>query len=555
MHPVTRMAWNYQRRNKLAATMVATVLYGFLLSALALAATTFERDSWENRELEDMRAVNPHATEQFERAENLAADGKLEDALALFEQTKKILPVHGLPRLRRCEVLTALDRGAEGLTDCYGALQSLRTPRTFRAIVRALVGGPGTPTPQRIGEALSLLATERKTGSTSFELPAAMCDVAERIGNGLMLQSCAEELLRIDPNAADTHRAMTMLDSRCPPARFWVGWGAIAALLLGTGLHALRRASRRLERKGARAALVAAVVLASVLGPHRLALAESATQIPRPDKTLGKWAVSDDDPESSIPPEADRNKDPLDFGYWLQDLILKAEQATKRQDNSAAVKFYRAMVKAVPDRAIGYIKLCAAYEATGEIEKAAATCGGGLLQEGVTVGDYAHYVRLVLRKPGDLSAKEQETLRSVIDHLKADPSAHPLVDHLECEIGTRNSDLSELRECVPVLVERAPKDLGTIRFQWALALREGHMAEAEQLIERAKASGLNEVGVQSMTRATSEASHVGKWRAVLKCLAIGLLGAAVGIAFAVWRRRASPPPRPAVIKEPPPQVT
>jgi hypothetical protein len=232
--------------------------------------------------------------------------------------------------------------------------------------------------------------------------------------------------------------------------------------------------------------------------------------------------------------------------------VQKGEHATKTGDHEAAIKFYRAMVKAVPDRAIGYTKLCDAYEVSGDIEKAAATCGGGLLQNGVTVGDYAHYVRLMLRKPGQVSDKDQETLKAVVTNLKSDPSAHPLGDQLECEIGTRTSNLDELRECVPVLVARAPKDLSTIRFQWALAVREGHSSEARRLVELAKASGLNEAGVQSMTIATDEAAHIGAWKMALLCAALGLLGAGVGLGIVQFRRRRPPS---TVIPEAAPQAT
>ena len=178
-----------------------------------------------------------------------------------------------------------------------------------------------------------------------------------------MLQHCANELERIAPDAAPTRKAQAALAARCPPWRFWAGWLAIAAVALATAVDAWRRRTRiaasRLRSAGTVVALVAAAWLAF-----------PATARADGERRLSKWPVSDQDPESSVPTAKQLQTDPLEGGYWLQDVATKAELASKRGDHKAAVKFYQAMLKAVPNRAISMIKMCKEFEEMGDFNNA-----------------------------------------------------------------------------------------------------------------------------------------------------------------------------------------
>jgi len=107
-------------------------------------------------------------------------------------------------------------------------------------------------------------------------------------------------------------------------------------------------------------ALTAALVLAA--GPMRAVAAPVAPtqpvapgepppslapdELPQADHLSSKFSVNDRDPESSVPGARARDASPLEFGYFLQDLLEKAERARKDNDMPAVIRFYRAV--AVP---------------------------------------------------------------------------------------------------------------------------------------------------------------------------------------------------------------
>src|SRR4029078_11026008 len=71
-----------------------------------------------------------------------------------------------------------------------------------------------------------------------------------------------------------------------------------------------------------------------------------------------KSKINDADHESSIPDDKTKNANPLEFGYLLQDLLVRAEDAKKEKDYQAVIRYDRAIAKGVPDRAKGWGKLC-----------------------------------------------------------------------------------------------------------------------------------------------------------------------------------------------------
>jgi hypothetical protein len=312
-----------------------------------------------------------------------------------------------------------------------------------------------------------------------------------------MLQRCADELVNLAPTADETRHALKLLESRCPPWRFWLGWIALAGAVLATAGHALARSLRRHRGMTPIALTLAAVafLVSSNPGP---AFADS--QMPARAR-LGKWPLNEDDPESSIPKIDDINKDPLEFGYWLQDVALDADVYFNHKEYEKAAKFYRALAKAVPDRAISFTKLCDCYEAMGDTRMAIASCGTALLLEGVRQRDYEHYVRLVVMQTGAISDRDQTTLQGVILHLKDDPAAHPLADQLECLAGRRLGDRAMLRECTKVLASQAPNDLATIEAEFALATLDHDFGHARELIAAAEKAGAKKEVVSLMSRA------------------------------------------------------
>jgi hypothetical protein len=168
----------------------------------------------------------------------------------------------------------------------------------------------------------------------------------------------------------------------------------------------------------------------------------------------------------------------------------------------------------------------------GDTEKAIRSCGDALLRDGTTARDYVHFVHVVLAKPGLLTEKEIAALGQVIVHMRSDPAGRPFVDELECEVGTRTSNLVQLRECTAGLAASAPDDPRTISYEWDLAIEENDFGAAEKLVERARVAGVPPESLERMSNAT--ASH-SRWRAIQIALAIAAVVLFVGAVAVLLR--------------------
>lgn len=522
-----------------------------LVSVCVLAATlgvslhvgaAVARDVADQEEVDRMKMRAPHAIELLEQGEALAQKGDLAAAEAVLSQGHGEYPDGTILLRRECQVLSVLGRRDEAIHACLLAVEGSHTNANFRAMVRVLVDGPSPPTPTQLAQALMIVEREREHTANESPVPiAAMCDIAESIGDGVMLEHCAQDLMKYAPASPDTRRALAALSSRCPPWRFWTGWLALLGLVAFTGGHALRRVPRRVP---------AAAVLASFAGVLFLVLPRTASADPDNASEpgyLSQWRVDDKAPESNIPTEQERNANPLEFGYWLQDVALKGEMASRHGDHAAAARYYKALTVAVPDRAIGYTKACAEYEAMGDLTDAVAECQAALGAEGLLVKDYVNYVRLVLAKPGPVSQDDLKMLDDVITHMREDPAGKSAVDSVECSVATRTSNVAQLEECTAALAKTAPNDPQTISYQWALAMQRGHYSEARALIARGQSLGLADPSVSSMQKATDAGLAQQRRRTLLAIFGAALLlgGLAVIVSSVMRRRRTVAVPRPA----------
>jgi tetratricopeptide (TPR) repeat protein len=530
-----------RERARLVALGVAVAAAWFFVFAPAARAEP-RRFPIDQQELDRLQAAKPHAAELLERGEALATAGQLAQADVLFQQGLAEDTGSSLLQRRHCEALTAMGRRSEAVASCYRALQAVRSNSNIRATVRSSVSGPVAPTWADVERALDLVHKERERAPGQFTPIAATCDVASSLGDGVMLQHCASELQALDPEAVETRRAMALLSSGCPPWQFWAGWAAIAAAALATLGHAvLRRGGRALRRRaGPSAALVGAMLCAALSAlPCPARAADGGPQ----SGMLSKWPINDEDPEKSIPSQKDLDADPLQAGYFLQDLIYRAEVYSKHGNHETAARLYRALARAVPERAMAFTKMCDEYEAIGDHEKAIASCRAALLREGVLVKDYEHYVRVVLERPGPLTDRQTKALAQVMAHMHQDPAGRAVVDELECEIGVRTANRAQLEECTAKLAAAAPTDPKTISYEWALAMVKGKLDQANLLLDQAKAKGLKPEGIARMKAALSDA-EAGRHRSRLFFLGLAgaLLLAAVGVvaATAAMRRRAAP---------------
>jgi tetratricopeptide (TPR) repeat protein len=529
-------------------------------TAPAPGSPALARYGADEAEITSLLPTYPHAVELLQRGEAVALAGQVDQALALFQRAADEYPNSGLIWRRQCEALTALGRRTEAVGSCQQALMLAPTPLTVRAAVRAQLTGAAPLSALDLTHALQIAGLERHRRPDEPWAYAALCDIGERIGDEAMLEYCSFELLRIAPNDPTTRRVLAEL--RSP---WWVGggWLLIALAALGTLAHAIWQLARRSRPRAGAAAVAAIALIAGVIGiaaparaqdaaaksaapaGHDASAAAAATPpVGKNHNDLGDWKIDDEFPDKNIPGEGARNRDPLQFGYWLQDMTARALEASKRGEHRSAIKYLTALVRAVPDRAIGYSKLCAEYDAIGERDRAIIACSAALINQGTSLADYALYLRVMLNKPERLNDKELKALGLVIDHVRQDSGGGPTVAaEMDCNVGVKMKDADRLRQCTSVLALNEPDSPKTLAYQWSLAMVEGRYDEAKATIQRAREAEMQPEGLAKMERETIEEQSRHRMTLWLGGASALLVLAAGALGFFAWRRR-SPPLQP-----------
>jgi tetratricopeptide (TPR) repeat protein len=525
---------------------------GALLLALGILALCFDaaaspvRHPIDQRDLARMSARHPNAIRPFEEGEALAGEGDNERAVAFFHEAAEEAPDSALVARMECQLLTTLGRRAEAIQAGLRALRNEASGLDMRTMVAAFMSGRDAPTAGELAQAMRLARRARDTMPGEPWGYAAECDIAERIGDAQMLEGCLDELQRVAPGHDETVRAFEAAKRWLPSWRVWLGWSVLFVLGLGTLVHAIWRASRSSVGRGIdRAAAVLLVLAVGVIvsgQAHAQELDPEPQEQPQPQgsgRMLSEWAVDDKDPESSVPSDHKKERNPLQFGYWLMDVTYKAVQATKKGDHLAAARFYKALAKAVPDRSVSFTRLCESYEAAGEWKNALDACATALMRDGVTVNDYVRFFTVALAKKGSLTKPEIEDLSNVVEHLRGDPVGREIADDLECQLAVRLEDVSRLQPCTAALVAKAPDDPKTISYQWALALKRGNFDEATTLVERARTTAMTHEGIDQMVQGTASMRAMRQRKIYAWTLAgVALvLGAAAAFVLLSRRRR------------------
>ncbi len=445
-----------------------------------------------------------------------------------------------------CEA--ALERGVDARTPCHEALLYGSLTEDLRNQVAAMVA-PG------VKVTLDDLATASMVADAAVRKEAtdpwgyvARCDIARRIGSADVLAACLRDLERIAPNHPATAAARAMQPVRVP-AWVWIVRALLAIAFLGTLAHALRRWRGR--RAAVARPVLALCVLASLLAT-RGAFADEGMSTPDPavkvvngrpmGGDLSDNRVDDANPEASVPPPEVRSRQPLQFGYFIQDLTARAEAATAKGDHVRAGHYWAALAKAAPDIALPPRKLCEELQAAGDLVNAVKACRSALTRGGVVGGDFTRFVSLVLAQPDPLPTGEKEELDAVLAHVDGKIDLGPQLPSLRCEVALRFHDDRALATCADELGRVAPDDPKTISFQWALAIANRDPVTAEKLIARARGVGMPQEGVATMERATSDMNHKRLARFVLLVIvaaALMLLGVRVLRRLAERRRAAA----------------
>jgi len=273
-----------------------------------------------------------------------------------------------------------------------------------------------------------------------------------------------------------------------------------------------------------------------------------ADDAPATDRLVHEaFQLNETDPESSVPTQEQAMKSPLKMGYYIMLLIERGKAAEESGDIDAAIKFYRALAKATPDRSTGLAELCRVYEKRGDIDAAIETCRAALGKGGVRVQDNVRFVGLLLQKPTDLCPKEVEDADAVLAHLekelKSDAQVTEAVRNMRCELATRLGDVVRAQRCVQELQQKAPDDPKTLAYAFALALQKGDLDGARAVISHARKIALPRDAIQKMERAFAgrvEAKSTSAVRLLDWRFLAGVSALLVGVAFvlqALRRRR------------------
>ena len=273
------------------------------------------------------------------------------------------------------------------------------------------------------------------------------------------------------------------------------------------------------------------------------AAGSSGAKPPLPGQLSTRFAVDEANPEANIPSSKERDRSPLEFGYYLQDLLERAEVARKAKDFSAVIRYYRAVAKAVPESAKGWSKLCESYDIVNDHERAIIACRYAIDRSGVELQDYVRYVHLILKrnaqgKDAEFSMAEKTELDRVLTHLEKQGGLELAVAHLRCEIGLMLKDVAMMETCTQALAKGAPDDPKTVVFQWSLAVMKGQNVEAARLLERARATGVKHEGVELMESVTPSAPGVSRRAKIGGATALLTIVFATVLFAAIRRRRA-----------------
>ncbi len=431
------------------------------------------------------------------------------------------------------------ERPASSREPCHRALRLGGMPEDERNEVASLMSPAATPSLDDLAVSALLVDAAQRQAVDQPWAYLARCDIARRMGSADTLAACLDDLRRVAPDHRAAAAALAQRTGR-PPAGVWIARALLLLGLLGTALHAGHRA-RRAGRSGRRltsatpaSALFAACVLGSLVGTN---VARAATAIPKEE--LSHFKVDDADPEASVPTVEQQSKQPLQFGYFLQDLAAKAERAGKAKDFAAEARYDRALTKAAPGSAVGPRRLCAALEATGDPANAIVACRTTLTRDGALAGDYIHFVKLVLKTTTPLVPGERKELDAVIAHLRHETQLGALPTMLSCDVALRFNDRPALESCTAELARAAPQDPKTVSLQWALAVQNHDRGAALGLIDRARALGMSPEGLAKMEKATRAMTvrRLGRIAAVAAIVALGGALLLAGLRRAVGNRR------------------
>jgi tetratricopeptide (TPR) repeat protein len=492
------------------------------------SATAQLRHTVDDQELSDVRAASPAAADAYLQAEARLRVADWAGAERLLANARALRPNSFLLARRDCQVLTELGQRNRAIAACKVALSGL-TAMDQRAYVGALMSGRELVKPKELADAVKEAAHARNLHGQPFA-DAAFCEIAQHIGDDAMYGACLVALEANAPGYFETARWRAARPG-APAWLYWLGWSLLGVLAAVTLTQSFLRWFRA-PALSAKPRNVALVVLA--LGAFCTERASAADV----HQQLSHFRIDFDDPESQIPTLAERNSNPLEFGYFIQDLAAEGVFYERKQDYATAVKFWRASAKAVPDEAVAFARACRDYQRLGERDSALSYCSRALNLPGVTSADYVRFGELTVQKFGPLTAAEVDDLTAAIAHVAKQENGSGPAAVLECQLGVKLEDEAKLAHCTSVLAKSTPNDPHTLTFEWSLAMKRRNYGEARRLVDAMSKTSFPPETLAQIRTATAEASAW--WRRPFTDPRYGLgLACLLGLgAVLVFRKRA-----------------
>ncbi len=279
-----------------------------------------------------------------------------------------------------------------------------------------------------------------------------------------------------------------------------------------------------------------------------------ASEVMPDDLDLGPFKIDDKNPENSVPDPKAALQNPLEMGYLVITLTERGEAAAKRGDHEKAARYYLALGKAAPDRALGFAKACEEFQAAGNLEKAVLACKDALARQGATVADQGRFVSVMLaRQKQPLAGKDLEDVDAVIAELEkvlySSDAGRVRLATLRCRVAVHQEDSVRLDRCAEEIANWPANSPEKFIFGSMVALHRHDWDGARAMAGEARKAKLPPELIAKMDESIEERersvsstkwSAFGKsWGAPLVLTAMLLLAAFVGMRK---RAKSSPPP-------------
>lgn len=425
-----------------------------------------------------------------------------------------------------CKAAIKSEQRGTAIATCKRSLQANREPEEMTDLVRAFMLGQGPLAPAELHEAIVLSRTAGRWGD--YYSAIARCYLARRLGDEAMINTCTKTLSQQYAHLPDAQEALSEMKTRTP----WtlvMAWLVFFGTVLATLVHGTKRYLKTRAANRATAAIVTVTVAFVCLAAGHPAVAQEGTPV---DIDIpNRFPVNDENPSSNVPTEKQRNEYPMDFGYFLQENLDRAERATKDKRHADAAKYYKAIAAAVPDVAIGATKLCESLELAGNFNDAIAACKSALGRLGAKVTDHTRFAKLVLSQQGPLPQSQVDDLKASVAHLKSqaestkDNEIMTVAFDVECEIAKRTKNMALLASCAAGLAKLDPHSARSISLQWAVAMNNNDKVSAQRLVAVAVEHKLPQDVVSMMKQGTESLEPAWRrtlsdWRVLAAALAV-----------------------------------